>query len=1052
MMEFLSFPTGANIFGHFVALTRRNPIRLENEVAAFEKDCFLSLECLQSDEAIQFIFSRTKRVRDESAESIAESLCEELGRLPLALEQAGAYIFQMPLVSLSMYLEQYKIERLRLLSREKARAADAGDSCERLAVHTTWIINMEYMKKSPNGQAAIRFMNACAFFDRNEIQEELINVGKPEMEDTVYRKCVSLPLGCYEVLKLLTDFSLFMSFKARCVSIHRLVQDVVRESLNPESKAESFLDAVRMLSHAFSHCSSPSDHVKKDERTGEPQNTPDMSDMPACSPSQFFMWSQFCIHGHHLRRQMEELLLTVDSVFLDSVWFPETAKILYECAVHLSGNHRQEEAKRTLNFAYRVLDWIPLAVYEILSKNVKTIFPLEIPLPKTFQFAIQQRCIPSFLSFESLADKNCSEGGSLGTAASGGRASGTGAHASESDFLTCKANVVDHKATGFAPEAAAVAPEAGEFPPEASDLTPKVNIVAPKAGELLPEAGDIAFLERVGLNKEISSEIAAGVALYLNKAFPSQYSQTTESLLDLQKYIFICDDEVGLRKAIFSYEAQSPITIKFLVLRSKKYILNSETVAQPWNNCVLIGARNDRSVSLESNYNICLLKCMLTNLSFCLNKRQVRCLPDSLVKVFKCKLTSYNCPLPIVAIRGDFSADQSHFQGIVDRDFTSIKGGGLSIVGGNADVDSCSFCTNGIGIEVRSGGQLIVRGSHIYNGQSGLCIGPVASKCVVIRCVVCHNSEEGVSIWSSKNVKVLGNIIYDNYNDGIYVENSGADIKENKSFDNSLWGIRSAYSGQSVNLSMNMVFRNKTGGVRVGYRSASVSPCLIELNNIYDNFGPGFVELVNDAEAHYPDDLYGLGASQSAKRQDNNTIYNNRENENVRKLNCFVPYCSDCRKKCRPKWCENCFTAAYCNEFCQKRHILKHKKVCEVFREKSSYLINSMTTSTYDGAEKIEGPKEIGPTCLPPPRDGRRFVVKVHTAIKYVWAYIVMLYDRSHEICVKFDSRVIDELLEEFGVQCQRKLIEKKLYFYCQFEDNGQLRLFTNEFPEFQSW
>jgi hypothetical protein len=207
MMEFLSLILSQeNIPGHFIVVTRRNPELLFNEVTGFEEDVCLELKCLKLEEAKPFLLSRTNVTRDKNVESDAECLCEELGRLPLALEQAGAYIRTRRLPNFSDYLEQYKAKRLQLLSLQPERAT-GNDSPERLAVHTTWLINMEYMKKSPNGQAAVRFMNACSFFDGNEIQEKLINAGTPEVENVAFRQCVSSPLGCREVLKLLTDFS-----------------------------------------------------------------------------------------------------------------------------------------------------------------------------------------------------------------------------------------------------------------------------------------------------------------------------------------------------------------------------------------------------------------------------------------------------------------------------------------------------------------------------------------------------------------------------------------------------------------------------------------------------------------------------------------------------------------------------------------------------------------------------------------------------------------------------------------------------------------------------
>ena len=207
MTRFLSFPSKENIFGHFLVLTRRKPSLLVNEVSGFEENSCFQLKCFLSEEAKQFIYLRTGADSEENVESVAECLCEKLGRLPLALEQAGACI-KMLSCDLASYLEQYRTERLRLLSQQSARPVSPGnESSERLAVHTTWLINMEYMSKSPNGHAAVRFMNACSYFNGNKIEEELVNVGTPEVEDVVYRKCMSSPLGCRQVLKLLTDFS-----------------------------------------------------------------------------------------------------------------------------------------------------------------------------------------------------------------------------------------------------------------------------------------------------------------------------------------------------------------------------------------------------------------------------------------------------------------------------------------------------------------------------------------------------------------------------------------------------------------------------------------------------------------------------------------------------------------------------------------------------------------------------------------------------------------------------------------------------------------------------
>jgi hypothetical protein len=163
--------------------------------------------------------------------------------------------------------------------------------------------------------------------------------------------------------------------------------------------------------------------------------------------------------------------------------------------------------------------------------------------------------------------------------------------------------------------------------------------------------------------------------------------------------------------------------------------------------------------------------------------------------------------------------------------------------------------------------------------------------------------------------------------------------------------------------------------------------------------------------------------------------------------------------------CQKCLTTAYCSESCQKQHYSKHKEICKVLREKSSYLITSTEEVGKDdlyaddpevGGENV-GEDEVGPKLASLLRDAydTRFVVKVH----HFWPSEnpahrgpIILYHRNRELCVGFDSKVINKMLKEFGVPCRSLYLEKKLFFHCLREDNGQLRLFTNEFAEFQNW
>ena len=1072
MTKFLSFPSQEDIFGHFLVLTRRNPDRLVNEVSVFEEDSCLQLKCFLSEEAKQFIYSRTGVNGGENVESVAECLCEELGRLPLALEQAGACI-KMLRCSLSSYLEQYKAERLRLLSQQPARPVSPGnESSTRLAVHTTWLINMEYMKKNPNGDAAVLFMNACSFLNGNEIEEELINVGTPEVEDVAYRKCVSSPLGCRQIVKLLTDFSLYSYIEVDSIRTHRLIQELVRESVDHESKAKSFIDALRMLSYTFSKCPSPSDLVRFEESNSEEENIP-ISDLPK-SPSHFYMWSKFCLHAHHLCKNMEDLLVTPASSFVDPVWFPATAKILYECAVHLSANYKQEEAKRALNFAYRMLDWLPLAEYETVKVNVSnnSLFPLCIPLPKSFQIVIKRCCMPPFASLQPLTGAPDPEASSSELKEKikklkldGNKSFKEGRYKEALDAYSSAIKLAqDCNYNAFNPllltNRATVYIKLGRY----EDALKDANDYITRCPDCWRGYARKA-LALDGLNEKVSAEIAAALGFYHNKAIFSNCPPFKESFYHLQKRIFVCDtvDQLIFNAELCQKEETDLLII--LVLGSEEYVLNSEVVGGDifLRNCILVGARMNSSVVLKFTNNTCIAlfgKCMMSNLSFYLEEGRVFAVPGSVVKVLNCNFTGKNNDQPTVVSAGEFNAERCNF--------TNSNNGGLGCIGAsNMVVVDCSFCDNGDdGLRVCKGGKLYVKSSRMYNNRMrALEIGPEASKCVVVNCDVHHNGEEGIFILHSTNVEFIRNNVFDNETNGLWITNSDAVIKENNIFDNGAWGIWSQ-SNAWCSISMNRIFRNKVGGVRVGYRAAGkeFSPSVVELNKIYDNIGPGFAENVHafevgrslytnvDLKKSY---LLSPNSLQSAKCQDNE-MYNNKERENVGTLNFSIPYCSNCRTKCELTRCGKCYTAAYCNETCLENHWSKHKKICNVFRKKASLLITSTKRAGYDGMIKrhAKGLEEVGPNfSLPLPRDGRRFVVKVQsTDLRDTSPHKLLLYDRSLELYEEFESKFIAKLVQEFGIQCEKQYLEKKLFLYCLFEDNGQLRLFINEFADFLNW
>ncbi len=87
----------------------------------------LELQEMQPEEALSFLYTRTGRTESDPAEkNAAEHLAAELGYLPLALEQAAAYITAKK-ARFQDYLASYQRQRLALLDKAQPKTGEYPD-------------------------------------------------------------------------------------------------------------------------------------------------------------------------------------------------------------------------------------------------------------------------------------------------------------------------------------------------------------------------------------------------------------------------------------------------------------------------------------------------------------------------------------------------------------------------------------------------------------------------------------------------------------------------------------------------------------------------------------------------------------------------------------------------------------------------------------------------------------------------------------------------------------------------------------------------------------
>ncbi|MDP6637214.1 MAG: FxSxx-COOH system tetratricopeptide repeat protein [Phycisphaerae bacterium] len=193
----------------------------------------VSVQVLDADEAVEFLLKRTGRTDRPAAERLAEML----GRLPLALEQAGAYI-ESTACSIDDYIEFFQQNREALLARRSVNAEYPE------SVATTWEISFAKLSET-----AADLLNLCAFLAPDNIPLEMLTAGADELPESL-ASVVSNKMALRQCIAELLGFSLVES-TAEAISIHRMVQAVVRDKLKGDRRKAIAASAVEAINAQF---------------------------------------------------------------------------------------------------------------------------------------------------------------------------------------------------------------------------------------------------------------------------------------------------------------------------------------------------------------------------------------------------------------------------------------------------------------------------------------------------------------------------------------------------------------------------------------------------------------------------------------------------------------------------------------------------------------------------------------------------------------------------------------------------------------------------------
>ena len=171
------------------------------------------------EEAVAFLLQRTGQ--GEGEREAVGRLAELLGDLPLALEQAAAYVAETP-CSFETYLARYREDSGPLLDFTPADASYPN------TVSKTWLLSFQRMEAEEPAAAAL--LRVCAFLAPDDIPGDLLRTHAwPKPLETARQTGA----GWDRAVRVARRYGL-LKVKGDRLSVHRLVQEVTRDQLREE--------------------------------------------------------------------------------------------------------------------------------------------------------------------------------------------------------------------------------------------------------------------------------------------------------------------------------------------------------------------------------------------------------------------------------------------------------------------------------------------------------------------------------------------------------------------------------------------------------------------------------------------------------------------------------------------------------------------------------------------------------------------------------------------------------------------------------------------------
>lgn len=209
----------------------------------------LPVNVFSRDESIEFLCKRTRQ------QDGADALADALGDLPLALEQAGAYI-DSTMITLADYLKRFQQKKNQILKRYNPIAYSG-------TVGTTWEISFQQLQNESTVGA--NMLNLIAFLASDNIPKSLLIEGALDLFDPLEAAALAIialvnpdegikslidPIKIDDAIAALKKYSL-VTVTYDYLSVHKLVQTSTRNRMVEDEKTRWAKAAILLMNNTF---------------------------------------------------------------------------------------------------------------------------------------------------------------------------------------------------------------------------------------------------------------------------------------------------------------------------------------------------------------------------------------------------------------------------------------------------------------------------------------------------------------------------------------------------------------------------------------------------------------------------------------------------------------------------------------------------------------------------------------------------------------------------------------------------------------------------------